>query len=167
MPPELRSFFAGAEVPLQAFEAWCKTYEPDARVDHICYKCGDTVEYEQLRTLFEPSSSFIYQSFISKRRIAIIKFTEPLVTTLGEIWFLELSDQKPDGSQVSGFDHLELYPTTGTLRSFAKGLIDKGVPFEETVRPHHTTYDTLLMKTFKIRLEEEPLVTKITREEFV
>ena len=165
MSPELRTFFAGAEAPLRSFDLWCKQHLPAGRVDHIGYKCGSREEFESLREQLESASAYIYQSFISGRRIAIIKLQEALATELGSICFLELSDQKPDGSQVSGFDHLEIYPVEQDFTVFVKGLIEKGIPFEQTVRPHHTTYDAKLTEAFKIRLEEEPLIKKIAREE--
>lgn len=161
----LEQFFTEANAPVALFNAWAERMNPAAHADHICYKCGSHDEFESLRALFEPASDFIYQSIISNRRIAIIKFTNPISTALGEISFLELSDQKPDGSQVSGFDHIELYPAQGTIETLVQLLELQGVSFEKTIRPHHTTFDSVLETGFKIRLEEEPLVEKIKRDE--
>ncbi len=165
MSMTLEQFFTEASSSVTLFNEWAEREKPAARADHLCYKCGTSDEFELLRALFEPASDFVYQSIISNRRIAIIKFRNPIPTALGEISFLELSDQKPDGSQVSGFDHIELYPTDGTIDALVKTLESKGVSFEKTVRPHHTTFDTVLETGFKIRLEEEPLVEKIKRDE--
>jgi predicted metalloenzyme YecM len=161
----LAKFFEKARAELPQFEDWANKYEPNAMADHICFKCGTPEEFEALRKLFEPESEFIYQSIISKRRIAVIKFKQLLETTLGQIWLLELSDQKPDGSQASGFDHIEIYPRTGTLTDLVQELESKGAVFEKVVRPHHTTFDLTLESGFKIRLEEEALIEKIKREE--
>jgi hypothetical protein len=84
---------------------------------------------------------------------------------LGDIWFLELSDQKPDGSQKSGFDHIEIYPTTGTVQDLANDLESKGVQLRKVERPHHTTIDGHLPGGFLIRLEPEALIEKIKTTE--
>ena len=160
-------FFEAARKDVDNFNTWVEKFAPAAKADHICYKCSSSEEFEQLRALFEGSSAFIYQSIISHRRIAIVKFLEPLPTTLGDISFLELSDQKPDGSQVSGFDHIEIYPTAGTMDSLADSLVSKGFAFEKVVRPHHTTYDGFLEGNFKVRLESEALIEKIKLTEFI
>ncbi|MBP9827943.1 VOC family protein [Patescibacteria group bacterium] len=165
MYKNLNEFFLAAQKELDLFNAWVAKTQPAARADHICYKCGSQEEYEELRAFFDYHSDFVYQSIISARRIAIVKFTTPIATELGDIWYLELSDQKPDGSQVSGFDHIEIYPLTGSLDDFALQLEGQGVALEKTVRPHHTTYDTLLSDSFKVRLEPDALVDKIKREE--
>ena len=129
--------------------------------DHIGYKCADSTEFESLRSLLEKESSFLYQSFISQRRISIIKLLHPLKTAYGEIGYLELSDQKPNGSQISGFDHIEVYPLEGTVEGLVQVLQREGVSFNRIERPHHTTYDSILIQGFSVRLEAGPLVEKI------
>jgi predicted metalloenzyme YecM len=163
----LANFFAASVPFVQTFDAWSARMTPDATADHICYKCSSTEEFEQIRKLFESASTFIYQSIISNRRIAIIKFLEPIQTSLGPIWFLELSDQKLDGSQKSEFDHIEIYPNTGTMDELAASLESKGQAFEKIIRPHHTTHDTFIEGSFKVRLEPDVLIGKIKREEIV
>lgn len=163
----LERFFEMAQSSVVSFDAWVDRYAPVAKADHICYKCSSGAEFERLRALFERSSTFIYQSIISNRRITIVKFTQPIPTKLGNIWFLELSDQKPDNSQASGFDHIEIYPITGSMDDFASTLIAQGVTFEKVIRPHHTTYDTFIDGNFKVRLEPEALVDKIKLTEMI
>lgn len=165
MFPSVSAFFVAAEPFITAFDTWVAQYTPAARADHICFKCGDTEEYEHLRALFESDSEYIYQSIISQRRIAIIKFTQPIQTRLGAIWYLELSDQKPDNSQARGFDHIELYPTTGTMQALGETLKAQGMPLEIVERPHHTTIDGAIHASFKIRLEPNALIEKIVQEE--
>lgn len=153
------------------FNIWSERMKPKAKADHICYKCGSRQEFEAIRTLLEPWAPFIYQSMIAGRPIAIFKLKEPVATALGEIWFLELSDQKPDGSQTSGFDHIEIYPTGGSVGELAEALEAnalkaKGQSFKKVVRPHHTTYDAAIHGSFKVRLEAEPLIVKIKGDEF-
>lgn len=163
----LEPVFTAAQKHVVDFDLWAEKFTPAARADHICFKCASSQEFEQMRAMFEGSSTFIYQSIISKRRIAIVKFAEPLKTKLGDIWFLELSDQKPDNSQTSGFDHIEIYPTNGSIDDLAADLAATGVTLEKIVRPHHTTYDGFIEGTFKIRLEAEALVDKIKAMEMV
>ena len=149
---------------VDAFNEWAKRMNPAARADHVCYKCADSGEFEHVRALFECRSQFVYQSEIAGRRIAIIKFREPIATALGEIWFFELSDQKPDGNQKSGFDHIEIYPVVGEAETLVEQLSGNGAIFTKTVRPHHTTFDTAIAEGFGVRLEAGPLLETIKRE---
>jgi hypothetical protein len=158
-------FFAAARPFVASFDSWVAETRPAATADHLCYKCADAAEFEAIRALFEAESAYLYQSLISRRRIAIIKFRAPVPTALGDIWFLELSDQKLDGSQTSGFDHIEIFPASGTVESLAAALEAKGTAFEKVVRPHHTTYDAIIDGDFKVRLEPERLIEKIAAEE--
>lgn len=160
-----KQFFLTAQDSIEEFNQWVRWVQPKALVDHICFKCEDTEEFEQLRTMFEVESQYLYQSIISGRRILIVKFLEPLQTGLGDVWFLELSDQKLDGSQTSGFDHIEMYPMEETVESLVEELRAKGMHFTIVERPHHTTYDFELGSGFKVRLEPEALIEKIQREE--
>lgn len=160
-------FFAAAQPFVGDFDEWVATYRPEAKADHICYKCGDSLEFEVLRGYFEKESVFVYQSIISQRRIAIIKFVTPIKTTLGDIWFLELSDQKPDGSQTSGFDHIEIYPNERSIETLAEQLTARGMKLEKVGRAHHTTIDGFIKDAFKIRLEDGPLIEKIKATEIV
>lgn len=162
-PPS--SFLQQSRAIISAFTDWSRTYTPPAVADHVGYRCASAEEFEQLRALFEHESDFMYQSIISKRRIAIIKLKQGIETPLGTISFLELADQKLDGSQTSGFDHIEIYPVTGSVEDLVATFAASGVSFEETVRPHHTTYDLVVNESCKVRIEAEPLISKIKREE--
>ena len=161
----MNSFFEPAERCIQVFDTWIAPFSLKVRADHIGYKCSNSTEFERLRFLLERESVFMYQSIISQRRIAIIKLLHPLKTVCGEIAFLELSDQKPDGSQVSGFDHLEVYPLEGTVEELVQEFQKEGRVFEQIARPHHVTYDRSLAEGFKLRLEAEPLIEKIKATE--
>ncbi len=163
---EEEGFLKLAQKYIIVFNGWVHFNTiPSSAADHICYKCSSAEEFEHVRSLFEKKSAFIYQSIISGRRIAIIKFEKPLFTFLGNIQFLELSDQKPNGSQVSSFDHIEIYPTVGSVDELATDLMSKGIDFKKVVRPHHTTYDVKIFEDFKVRLEAEPLIEKIKMTE--
>lgn len=135
-----------------------------AVADHICYKCASPESFERIRALFEFESVFIYQSIISSRRIAYIRFERPLVTELGPIHYLELSDQKPDASQHEGFDHIEVYPISGTY----EGMVNTLAKTETVIhveRPHYTTDDVEITGGFIFRCTREPLIEKIKRDE--
>lgn len=166
----LDAFFAAAKPIITAFNVWAETHKPKARADHVCYKCGSAKEFDQLCKLFEGESAYIRQSIISGRRIAIIRFKGPdpsqvaIPTKLGDIRYLELSDQKPDGSQRSGFDHIEIVPMRGTMRTLAERLMERGVPFTKSVRLHHTTYDAVITGGYEVRIEPEMLARKVAKE---
>lgn len=164
---ETQKFFETAAPVIAAFGTFATDHQLAGRAaaEHICYKCASSASFEAIRAMFESESTFIYQSIISKRRIAIIRFREPLDTALGPITVLELSDQKPDGSQTEGFDHVEIYPTTGSIDDLVAYLQSKDVAIETVSRPHHTTHDIVLAGGFKVRIEDEPLLNKIKREE--
>lgn len=159
------SFLDPAYPSIDLFNLWASKYRPEIIPDHLCYKCGSTKEFEEIRRLFEIEESFLYQSFISGRRIAIIKLEQPIPTRLGSLWFLELADQKPGGVQQAGFDHIELYPTRTPLEQLVSSLDTRGTRFHRVVREHHMTFDLALEGGFKIRLEPEALITKIKRDE--
>ncbi len=165
MPNDLASFFASSQPWIAVFNTWSGPFVSIATADHLCFKCASSAEFESLRAMFEAESAFIYQSIISNRRIVIIKFLKPVTTILGDIWFLELSDQKPDKSQSSGFDHIEIFPTSGSLESLVEKIESTGQTLEKVVRPHHTTFDIAISGNFKVRLEPNALVEKIKVEE--
>lgn len=136
----------------------------EVRADHICYKCESKETFESIRELFESESIFVYQSIISSRRICYIKFKEPLKSIYGPIWFLELSDQKIDGSQKNSFDHIEVNPVSITYEAMVSKLAES-MEVIHIERPHHITDDVVLKNGLLFRCSREPLVDKIKREE--
>ncbi len=166
MSSALESFFSSAQPLIRDIELLAQTYHltDTVCIDHIGYDCGSRAEFESVRTMFESESEFIYQSIISSRPIAIIKFKTPITTKLGPLFYLELCDQKPTGTQVSGFDHVELAPIHGSYDELIQALRAAQCPIEQKVRPHHTTHD-LSVPHGKVRFEPELLITKIKREE--
>lgn len=137
----------------------------DVRADHICYRCESKEVFEALREIFETESDFIYQSIISGRRIAIIKFKKGIETEAGVLQYLELSDQKPDNSQTNTFDHIEIYPIALSYKKLITRLESSGVSLVRVERPHHTTYDTKLGDHYSVKITEQPLIEKIKAEE--
>lgn len=137
------------------------------QADHISIRCSSSAIYEARRNDMEGKSTFIYQSIISERRISIIGLQEPVHTKVGLIKYLELSDQKPDNSQVDRIDHVEIVPTGISYEELVSKIKASGANVRETVRPHHTTYDVILPSGFEVRLSKEMLIDKIKREEMI
>ena len=164
MIQSIDQFFSEAEPWITSYDSWIAQHDVKAVSDHICFKCDSSAEYESMRAVFESDSQFIFQSIVSGRRISIIGLPRDINTKLGTINILELSDQKPDGSQQSGFDHIELFPARGTRTSLVNEFKLQGVDIKEIKRPHHTTWDTFIDGNFKARLEDGPLLDKIKNE---
>lgn len=133
--------------------------------DHICFKCGSSELFEQVRAMFEAEAKFVHQANISGRRISMIKLKKGFQTALGEITVLELSDQKPNNSQVTGFDHIEIYPTETSFDDFVALIESSNIKIKKVERPHHTTYDISIGEKYNIKLTQEPIFEKIKREE--
>lgn len=164
----IEDFNTGAEQYVAMLNAFAEKHQlvGRAQADHICYKCDSRESYERIRALFETESEYIYQSIISKRRIACIRFNKGIETSLGTITLLELSDQKPDGSQQEGFDHIEVYPTTLSYEEMVREL-EKSEQVIEVMRPHHTTHDIDIGSGFLFRFTHGPLIEKIKTTEMV
>jgi predicted metalloenzyme YecM len=161
----IEAFINAAKPNIEQFDRWVHKHHFVALADHIGYKCVSSQEFEHIRHLFERPDVFIYQSFISGRRVAIIKLPSAIQTYFNDISYLELSDQKPDGSQESGFDHIEIYPAFSTVGDTIKLIEQSGIRFTPSGHAHHNTFDILLENGFKVRLEPEPLIKKIIRDE--
>ncbi len=162
----LDTFYTDAEELIVHFDAFVQKHDLSLRTlpDHICYKCGSRESFERVRTFLEHESDYIHQSIISGRPIAYIKLKKPFATVLGDIYFLELSDQKHDGSQKEGFEHIEVYPLSITYNEFVDELREKENVIK-VERPHHTTHDIEIGKGHLFRCTTEPLLQKIIREE--
>ncbi len=135
-------------------------------IDHLGYKCESKESFENMRELFEINSEYIFQSIISLRRIAYIKLKQPIPTGLGDLWFIELQDQKPDGSQQEKFDHIEGY-SVGI--SYGE-MVEKISGFEEIIeskKSHHPTHDVDLGDGFSFKCTYGPLLDKIKDHEMI
>ena len=134
-------------------------------VDHISFKCGSRHSFECIRALFEASGANFWNATISGRGIAYIFLPESIKTSIGEIKFLELSDQKPDGSQEEGIDHVEVYlqDLFSSQNSVIKMLGELGYgEMIHTARPHHPTHDLIIDESgLELRLEQRPLIEDI------
>ena len=155
---------------LDEFGKFCSensVYVNGIDIDHICYKCSSKEEYEIIRCFFEYDDIFIYQSIFSKRRISIIRFLDPLKSICGDVHCLELSDQKPDGSQGSKVDHIEPVPKTISYEEMLGRFSKLELPIEENIKPHHSTHYIVLPNGIKLKFNNEPLIPKIYRDEMV
>jgi predicted metalloenzyme YecM len=164
----MEEFVEQAQKYLSLFDAFAEKHalQGRAQADHICYKCDSAESFERIRKLFESKSVYVYQSIISNRRIAIVRFEEGMITSLGTINFLELSDQKPDNSQKEGFDHIEAYAVGWSYEDMVRHFEQTEV-VQKVERPHHTTHDIDIGEGFLFRCTQGPLIEKIKSAEMV
>lgn len=165
MTNNLEKFYADSKNLIYVFDTFVQKHKLSGRAlaDHICYKCESSEEFESIRKLFELESIYVHQAIISGRRIAYIKLKQGITSSLGEISFLELSDQKPDNSQTSGFEHIEIYAVGRTYDEMVSEF-EKTEEVKKIERPHHSTHD-IKVPGFIIRCTHEPLAIKIARDE--
>jgi predicted metalloenzyme YecM len=133
--------------------------------DHICYRCGSNYSFRKLYEAYCERAILIDVSQFDGRSIAYFLLNSRFETyKLGDIRYLELCDQKLDGSQVEGFEHVEVYPrSAGQLQTIVNQL-RKTDNVVEKVRPSRTTYDIQVAKELMFTIEPEPLIEKIMRE---
>ena len=136
----------------------------NAQPDHICYKCSGRQEFEIIRGWFEEHGQFIYQAQIAGRPIATIRLKEPLISKWGTITTFELSDQKPDGSQTSRWDHIEMKHMEDDYDGLVADATNHGLRVVEKVRPHHTTHEVVLPGSIKLVFTKDNLIEKLKRE---
>lgn len=148
-------------------DTWFITRDIDTKyilIDHICYKCSTTDEFEMIRSWFEYQDKFVHQSIISKRRIAYIGFSTPLKSNIGDVWYLELSDQKPDNSQISKVDHIEIISDILNYDDLKAHIEKYDIDLLKDAKPHHTTYN-FMADDMEVKLSTERLSKKIGEEE--
>lgn len=161
------AFIEKAYEAVEQIEVFVRTngLEGAIALDHLCYKCASHEEFEQVRAMLEPNSLYLYESWISSRLIAILKLEKPIETTIDSISFIELQDQKPAGTQKSGFAHVEAYPVGVSYKEVLDMLHAKDVEVIEDNTPHHPIHEIELSPSFVFRLEQEPVINKISRDE--
>ncbi len=164
--PTLGGFLMRAGVWVESFNKFAHDYglRTYAKVDHICYKCGSRESFVAMRTMFESLGCHFTNAPVSGRSIAYIRLNAPIKTYLGDLWYLELSDQKPDSTQEDGFDHIEVYPLARTFDHLVEHLVGRGVHLVESGRRHHPTHDVDIGHGFELRCERGPLIEKIKEE---
>lgn len=162
-----------AELSRPFVEACCqfaKRHGVQDRVvlDHICFKCASSADFESMRSLLErrPPSAYLYQTYLAGRRVAYIGLLAGLPTSLGgALKCVELADKKPGATEQSGFHHVEIYPVGISRHALVVLLQQAGVNITLKERPHHTTYDIALPDGFLIRITDVPLIRKIAERE--
>jgi predicted metalloenzyme YecM len=175
---------------LDAFRGWARshallhaTFGPKA--DHLSYKCREVREYDELRSRFEEYADgwsgcrFLHQTIVSGRRVAAIGLADPIPTPFGDIRLLELSEPRPMKAELHGYDHVEVYPTNGSVDDMAEALNSirsssivsrhQRSIFVKKGRPHHTTWDAVITTAdgsgdYILRLTDGPLAEKIGLE---
>jgi YecM protein len=190
---QLGLFIDGAIPLLAAFEEWredARVGTMNAHADHLSYQCGDSDEYERMRSILELECVFTFQSMIAGRRILLARLHRGLHTKLGEITVFEICDQKPDGSKQRGFDHIEIYPCANRVvlevrtrednmaalvrklnGEFRDPRLGRLPQFDKTGTKANPTYDAIILRRegytdFRVRVRPEPLLAKIARDEF-
>ena len=162
----IQDFFGASSKYIELFDLFVAKHNLVGRAapDHVCYDCSSTESFERTRKMLEPECVFLYQAYVSGRRIAYIKFKKGIQTSLGVIKFLELSDQKPDNTQTEKFDHIEVYAVGRTCEDMVAEL-QKTETVIASVKPHHTTHDVDMGSGFRFRCTKEPLIEKIKASE--
>lgn len=135
-------------------------------VDHIGYDSGSNQEYENLRKILEEHSEYLYQANISERRISVFKLNQKISCHQKnlETQYIELADQKPDGSQSEGFDHIEIHPQNISFEELIEICESKNLGFKKKERPHHVTFDLKLSNDLGVKLTNTKLFEKIKNE---
>lgn len=166
MISSIEDFYSQAKSIISEFDNHCLDLKiiRKSSADHFGLRCSSSEIYEKTLKIFTFESTFTYQSIISGRRIAIIGLKKPIKTSLGELRFLELSDQKQDRSQIDQFDHFEIIPND--YSSLVENLIKNGTKLKENIKPHHSTYD-IIFPNLTIKLTREALIEKIKRDEMI
>lgn len=161
-----QDFIQNAEEKIQSFDQRTKPFNfmHSTVPDHICYKCSNREEFEMVRNFYDEHGEFIYQTEISGRSIATIKLKEPFVSVWGDIDYLELSDQKPDNSQISRWDHIEFKHVADAYQVMIDAAYQAGLDVQEKIRPHHTTHEVSFGPDIKLVFTRELLIDKIKQE---
>lgn len=162
----IEDWYGSARETLKLFDGYFESRRlvGRAKADHLCYKCGSRESFESIRRLLEENSLWVHQSPIAGRRIALARLNRPLETVLGQINLIELSDQKPDGSQSDGFDHVEIYATDGDYDALVRYFEQLGESVRKVERPHHVTHDIKFERGLIVRLTQGPLAEKVKSE---
>lgn len=136
-------------------------------IDHICYDCGDSGSYERMFEMLSPTYSHFDTSLIGGRKISVFTLTEPFFAYGREVSVLELCDQKPDGTQKEGFDHIEVLPVSNTIKDVGSSMAHMRVVKEVQTRlaaPHLDICMDKGDKRLRIKITDVPLLEKIQRE---
>ncbi len=137
-------------------------------IDHIGYKCGSHAEYVAIRDMFLSDTRFIEWKNVEKisDRMIFVFELKPYLTGFFRDLYLELQDQKPDKSQVSGFDHVELFPEKGhTTQDVVDYFISQGFIVTKNTKSHSPTDDVDSQKQFGCIIKIRPGSLRSTIEQ--
>lgn len=136
-------------------------------VDHICFKCRTSGEYDQIRTVLEndPPSRYVYQVILAWRRVGYIGLREGIAIRNGSVACIELADKKPVLDDTPGFHHVEIFPVGMSYQELIGEMMDAGEDVVLKKRTHHTTHDIKLPGGFLIRFTDKPLIKHIVERE--
>lgn len=164
----LDHLYAEAHPFVALTEQFCAKHSFYGRIelDHLCFKCGSRESFEEMRNIFEREGARFWTSPIAGRSISYFILPRPIISGLGKINYLELSDQKPDGSQKHGFDHVEAYPLGWPFERMVEEL-SRNERVVDSKRPHHLTHDIDIGNGFEFRASRRPLIEKIVSEEIL
>lgn len=76
-------------------------------LDHICYRVGSNVRYEEIKEELMKSCELLKEAILRERRISVFRLSEPIVFEGREIWCLELPSPRKDLAFKEGFEHVE------------------------------------------------------------
>lgn len=129
--------------------------------DHICYNCENSARYAEYFEAYNECAVLEDESIIGGRKIAYFRLKSRIDTIVGDIIYIELCDQKPDGSQREGVDHVEAYVRSNAdLIKIVAGL-DEVKPVVKKPRGDSFVYVFPLAPSFNLILTEIPLILKI------
>ena len=139
----LAQFHEAAWPIIEAFDNWdAQAFNVGVGVDHICYQCGSSVEFDHVRRALERESKEIRQFVISEQRVAIVELSVPVSSSfLGTIRYVKIVDQKPGGTQKAGFTHIAIVPVEGTLEGLVKRCKKRGDVVTEIVPPFFPCFE--------------------------
>lgn len=158
-------FFSRADRLIGALEQTVHAcgLEELVEIDHVCFKCERATRFVFVRTMLEPFAPFA-QFMISGRRVAYFHFRDPILSTsIGQVHYFELADQKPHYEQKEGFDHVEVYSNSLSYSELIS-RVGRLMPLTRIERPHHLTHNADLGDGFTLKFSEGPLIEKIRRE---
>lgn len=160
---QLHEHILAALAPVNAW-ANAKGILGNVRADHIGFTCASDDEFRAMMERQAQEFAWVHTVLLSGRLVAYAKLRASAASAFGPVHFVEISAQKPDGSQASRFNHLEVACGGMKMETVVAHWRTRGVTGMPSGRIHHPTYDIVLDGGFEIRIEPEPLVEKIVRE---
>jgi predicted metalloenzyme YecM len=162
------AFDAHLRDTVETFDVFCRDHllEGLLEIDHICITCSSNTVFDATREYFEKQATYVYQSMINGRRIAIAKLSTPFPSTLGFIHFLEIADQNERRDQVDQLEHIELVPKHLSYDQLIRVLHEKGLALVQKQNSGTVTY-TVSGNGIQLRISSCKIIDKIKRDEMI